>query len=252
MRQGRLPAVVLGLWGLYCLLSAWYALPSGMPQPADLVMVLLVTMLALQVVIHRALPMEADYQPILIFASGFLGYVILITLYRAVELADPALMRFPVYYGYNVAVLGAGIVLGVLYRERFLQITVVALTLIGLLQIAWLLLSGEDRPDLRATGFFNNPNQFGYAGLLLVMIAVTSMWAGAVRNLLAAIAISVGVVIIAMSLSKAAILGLLVLSPVAFYLYPAYSVLGLAILAAIGYMVKDLTVVDIMIRQFRA
>ena len=168
----RRPALVT--WAIYLLLIPLYILPSGLPQPGDL-LVLLVIPLALQ---HWNGKLGRDMRSTMRALLWFTLWVVVVDLAWmflmdnfAVSGPD-AILLFPVYYIYNALLFLAALVLYRRHGELFLRVTVFAVTITVYAQVLSSILLGWG--GNRGTLFFNNPNQLGYYALLAAtLIALT-------------------------------------------------------------------------------
>ena len=154
-------------WTLYVLLAPIYVLPSGLPQPADWLLLLgsvaVVAQLASRASVSHTLARLV--QPLL----WFVWYSWVITAAWAWVLGDASLLVYPLYYTFNCIVVVAGLLM--IEKHRYILIRAVARALVIVLVALSTALVGRLGEDAgRAVLFFNNPNQLGYFGLLAVSI----------------------------------------------------------------------------------
>ena len=160
----------LFLWSLYILLFPIYIFKSGVPQPGDILVVLLAPAVFLtgsnRLFPAAILPVRA----ILLFT----GYMLLVNLTWTVALDAYALstktgfLITPTYYIYNVILFLIALVMYRRYRERFLWLTL-QLTLVSVsLQV--FISFFFSRGGIRGEVLFNNPNQLGYFAVLSASI----------------------------------------------------------------------------------
>jgi len=160
----------LFLWSLYILLFPIYIFKSGLPQPGDILVVLLAPAVFLtgsnRLFPAAILPVRA----ILLFT----GYMLLVNLTWTVALDAYALstktgfLITPTYYIYNVILFLIALVMYRRYRERFLWLTL-QLTLVSVsLQV--FISFFFSRGGIRGEVLFNNPNQLGYFAVLSASI----------------------------------------------------------------------------------
>lgn len=153
----------LALWGwaLYLLGSPWYVLPSGNPQPADLVLATVIAGTALGL-FGRLAPLVPLY-----WASGlFLLIVVNVNLFWWTIYQDEFFLKSILFYVYDL-----GILIFVAHLFHLIDArTVCRVTALGLagaigLETLVMLIDPSVQGE-RAIGTFNNPNQLGYWALL--------------------------------------------------------------------------------------
>ena len=241
MKGWRLNLPVLSL-AVYFLTSMIYVLPPGMPQPADL---LLILGIAASLACSRAnLPDE----PVLYLATSLLvAWIVLVNALWFLMIGDAVFLRKTAFYLYNALVLVFVISIGFRDVTRLMRAVWLSALVALFLQAAYLgfLWAGS---RLRATGTFNNPNQMGYWALLMMTCMVVAK--GRARLYLTdLLAIGAGLYTVALSLSKAAslaamlLLGLIALTRrrwpgLAVLLVPAALVVALMVELAVGGLVE--------------
>jgi hypothetical protein len=168
----RRPALVT--WAIYLLLIPLYIFPSGLPQPGDL-LVLLVIPLALQ---RWNGKLGRDMRSTVRALIWFTLWVCLVDLtwmfaMGSFAVSGPdAFLLFPLYYIYNALIFLAALVLVRRHGELFLRVTVFAVTITVYAQVLSSIAMGWG--GSRGTLFFNNPNQLGYYALIAAtLIALT-------------------------------------------------------------------------------
>lgn len=168
----RKPALVT--WAIYLLLIPLYIFPSGLPQPGDL-LVLLVVPLALQ---RWNGKLGRDMRSTMRALIWFTLWVCLVDVTWMFAMGSfgvsgpDAILLFPLYYIYNALLFLAAIVLYRRHGDLFLRVTVFAVTITVYAQVASSIALGWG--GSRGTLFFNNPNQLGYYALLAAtLIALT-------------------------------------------------------------------------------
>lgn len=192
----------LGL-GAYLVTSIFYVFPSGTPQPADFLLVLVVvgTMLAAWV----RLPDD----PRLYLVAGLLvAWIVLVNAVWFLLTGDFVFLKKTSFYVYNLVVFLFVIAAGFHDWERLKKIVWWSCVIALLAQVGWM----ELFPDAtrRATGTFNNPNQLGYWALLLMAcLAVVKGREG--LGPMDVLALGAGFYVTALSLSKAASISAFVL-----------------------------------------
>ena len=168
VRVMRDPALLL--WSLYILLFPVYIFKSGVPQPGDLLVLLLAPAVFLsgsnRLFPAAILPVRA----MLLFTS----YMLLVNLTWTVARdaytlsTKTGFLITPSYYIYNVVLFLIALVMYRRYRERFLwlslQLTLISVTSQVLVSFVF------SRGGSRAEVLFNNPNQLGYFAVLSASI----------------------------------------------------------------------------------
>ena len=79
--DGKGAMIALYLWCLYCLISPVYIFHSGLPQPADYVMMIACFTLVMHASANKNIKINSYYRSILFLAFGFALYVVLLTLF---------------------------------------------------------------------------------------------------------------------------------------------------------------------------
>jgi hypothetical protein len=156
---------ILFLWGGFFILFPFYIFGSGMPQPADWIMVIL---FAYFFFTEKVFPFK-DQVELIRKHRNFVIYVAVLNTIWYFFIDQSKEYRFPtfvhsLFYIYNFFALMAAIRIYNKIKDRFFVITAYSVGLSILLQVA-LSFSGVyagGRDEL----FFNNPNQLGYYALL--------------------------------------------------------------------------------------
>jgi hypothetical protein len=227
----------LYVWALFPLLFPFYVFRSGLPQPGDVIMaVLLVVLLPiLGVGVKETLrgPIRA--------AVWFVVYVALVgAVFSAIQREGSFRPAFQsVYYLYNCLVLTACISLYSWFGDRFLRITLISVVISLLLQLGMAVAVGAQTVG-RDIGSFNNPNQLGYYAILSVTIILILTRRVPMRASLQAMVVIAGVYLAALSLSKAALSGVALLLILVFVRNPAVT-FGLMAMVPLLYFLVDLT-----------
>jgi hypothetical protein len=218
----------LGLFVVFVLLSSVYVLPPGMPQPADLLVAMLIVVLATTFVIP--VPVNKD---LFLVAGLLLADAIIVNLYWYGQLQETSFLRHAIYYVFN---LGAFLVIVSLVRslgDRFVTAFRIAIGIAILLEIVALFVLPPTA--FRTAGTFNNPNQLGYWGVLLSCCLLVLKRGQKLTVFDFAVLCGAGYLTMA-SLSKAAMLAfvLLLITAIAFQHLTRPMKLVLAALALLG------------------
>lgn len=189
--------------GAYLITSIFYVFPSGEPQPADYLLVLVVATTVLGTW-HR-LPED----PMLhLVAWLFAGWIVLVNATWFLITGDFVFLKKTSFYLYNIVVLVFVITAGYHDLAKLKKVVWWSCVLALVAQLGWLeLFPAAAR---RATGTFNNPNQLGYWALLLMacLAVVKDREKLGPADLLA---LAAGFYVTALSLSKAASISAMVL-----------------------------------------
>lgn len=142
-------------------LSSIYLLPSGLPQPGDLFLILWagISVVALSAVAGKVVGTTGG------IALGLLTfYILIVNLVWSAVLNEPAMNQYSVFYVFNTLVFVVLLASGAARpeaTERALRIGVTLATLVCVLMV----LIKFDGALARQRGGFNNPNQLGYFAL---------------------------------------------------------------------------------------
>lgn len=157
----------LFLWALFLVLFPLYSFDSGLPQPADLIMALLLGWIALDP--RTSLPPGA--RVVLAPLFFFVLYSLIVNVSWALANHNFSFspreghIIFSVFYVFNAGAFTVGLALFRAFGDSFLSATAVALIGSVLLQTLGSFVVGHG-DDFRQTLWFNNPNQLGYYAIL--------------------------------------------------------------------------------------
>lgn len=156
------PALVL--WALYVFLIPFYVFASGLPQPSDLLVLVVfpLSLLGWNGKLLKGTPRVIRALIWFTLWTAAVNYAWALFTGKWTGLKD--YLVYPVFYAFNVAVFSSGVILYQRYRDRFLRLTAYALFASVIFQVAASFAIGGHQ--LRGTMFFNNPNQLGYYALL--------------------------------------------------------------------------------------
>ncbi|HEX8110754.1 MAG TPA: hypothetical protein VF516_23645 [Kofleriaceae bacterium] len=168
----RRPALVT--WTIYLVLFPLYIFRSGLPQPGDLLVIVLVP-LALQRWNGRlGRDMRATMRALIWFTLWvcLVDYTWVLVMGSFTLFGPDSFLLFPLYYLYNSLIFLVALVLYRRYGELFLRVTVFTVTAMVFIQVLSSVVLGSS--SARGSVFFNNPNQLGYYALLAAtLIALT-------------------------------------------------------------------------------
>jgi hypothetical protein len=230
----QLDRVLLLLLGGYFLLKPLYVFPSGLPQPADALMLVI----AIALLLRGDLGLDPGQRRLLILTSAFVGWTAIVSGVWAVLLEEQRLLKIPAFYLQNLLVLFVCLTLSARHGVRFFRIVGTTLAASLILQAAFSLLVDASGSGRRATLSFNNPNQLGYWALLSASIYVLCARAAGNRTLWQVPVWLAAAYVTVLSLSKAAMIALASLVAVASLKQPRYLLAALlfgAVLLAAGH-----------------
>jgi hypothetical protein len=180
----------------YFVMSILYIFPSGTPQPADYILVLVV--IGTFMIAWDRIPADAT---LYLSAGLFLTWVVLVNVSWYLLIGDSIFLKKTSFYVYNLTIL-LFVIMAAFHDWGKLKRTVWWSCVIGLLIECAILLLVPDAAR-RSTGSFNNPNQLGYWALLMMAcLAVTKE--GERLGFIDVVALGAGSYAIMLSLSKAA------------------------------------------------
>lgn len=204
----RKPA--LAVWFLFLWSIPFYFGPSGLPQPGN---VLLLPLLPLAVGGWNG-RFEVRALRFLRALILFVGWVWIINYGWGLVTERLSLSTFghvPLYYTFNTIMVFIALVLARRHGENFFRVTFYATLTVSLFLVAASrVYRGEG--GIRASLFFNNPNQLGYWSLLAattIVVCHRNVRLGIVRTLAGLLA---SVYLAVLSGSRAAVGGILILS----------------------------------------
>jgi hypothetical protein len=232
----RRPALVT--WAIYLLLIPLYIFPSGLPQPGDL-LVLLVIPLALQ---RWNGKLGRDMRGTVRALIWFTLWVCLVDATWVLVMGSytvfgpDSFLLFPLYYIYNALIFLAALVLYRRHGDRFLRVTVFAVTVTVFVQVLSSIALGSGRA--RGTLFFNNPNQLGYYALLAATLIALTQRRLQLRLVTSSLALVCCGVLAVISASRAAAGGVAVLLVLMLFSNPkilvAACLAGAAVVSGVG------------------
>jgi hypothetical protein len=168
----RQPALVA--WVLYLLLIPLYVFHSGLPQPGDAFVFILVPI----VLARWNGKLSRDMRTVVRALIWFTLWVCCVDCAWAVitgsfvAFGPETFLLYPVYYIYNALIFLVALVMYRRYGELFLRVTLSAITATVFVQTVSSVVFRS--AAARNSVFFNNPNQLGYYALLVAtLIALT-------------------------------------------------------------------------------
>jgi len=166
------PALVT--WAIYLFLIPLYIFRSGVPQPGDAAVLVLVPIALQRWDGKLSRGMREATRALIWFTLWvcLVDYAWMLLTGSFAVFGPESFMLYPIYYIYNALVFLVALVLYRRYGDLFLRVTVSVVSATVLLQVVWSFVFRSSA--LRASVFFNNPNQLGYYALLVAtLIALT-------------------------------------------------------------------------------
>lgn len=164
------------LWALYIVFSPFYVFKSGLPQPGDMLIIIVVP-----VTLYRwDGRLRADAAAVVRALFRFIAWVLLVNVGWAIVtlklgiIGPDNFLLFPIYYIYNGLVVLAALVLYRRFDTLFLRVTGYAVTVTVAVLCITAFIYG--RSASRGTLFFENPNQLGYFALLSACMLLMTYW----------------------------------------------------------------------------
>lgn len=151
------------IFGGYLLTKPFYVFSSGLPQPADIIVFILIV----SILFSRPIECKQGASAACGYAVSFTVYVVIISLCHAFWERDLTIAISPVYYAFNTVIFIIVVYLSQRYEDimlRMMLYTAVISVYIQLVSMA--IFFGDSIHNWRENGFFNNPNQLGYWSLL--------------------------------------------------------------------------------------
>jgi hypothetical protein len=192
----------LAIWGVVVVVTPFYLFPSGMPQPADVILAGLIVGSLLVwgwKTYPRALPATS-------WGMAFFLVTIIVNLAFGVLRQNTSFLLPVLFMAFNATTFLFALGMGYSEPKRFIEVTGNASAASLCLQVVVSLILGGVSHG-RAHLFFNNPNQLGYFALTTATLLVVC--STRVRLLRGALPVGLlaGLYLAALSLSKAALIG---------------------------------------------
>ncbi len=229
----RRPTIVV--WCLFVLLIPFYIVHNGLPQPGDLLILVLFPM-AMTGWNGRLHPASSrSFRPL----WWFTVWVCLVELVWILFLTTGIDLLFPAYYIYNAMIFLTALVLFQRFGEAFIRLTLYLILGSVIFQVAASLVF---RHSFRGALFFSNPNQLGYYALLAgCIIALTQKRVG-LGLLKSSLGLTACAYLGVLSASRSAVAGILLL--LVFLVFANPRILIAATVLAIGLMLVGGPVTD--------
>jgi hypothetical protein len=226
----RRPALVT--WAIYLVLVPVYIFPSGLPQPGDLLVVVLVPLALAGWNGRLGHGMRITLRALIWFTLWVcaVDYAWVFVMGSYSVFGPDSFMLFPLYYIYNALIFLIGLVLFRRFGDLFLRVTTFAVIAIVFIQVVSSIVLRSSAA--RGSVFFNNPNQLGYYALLAAtLIALTYRRIG-LRLVTTSLALACCGALAVISASRAAAGGIAVLVVLLIFSNP--KIIVVACLAAVA------------------
>jgi hypothetical protein len=218
--------VNLRLWQLFIIFFPLYLLPSGLPRVADIFIIIL----AVRLLQQGRVPLRRNARFMLQALAALVTYIFVVNAFYTFKYSAFQFLQSGLFYIYNAVYFAIAIVLYSAYEKRFIQATYMAVVIGAVVQLPIAILSlGSGTP--RQTLLFNNPNQLGYYTLLAS--AIVAYCAPLVEKSYLRPAATLGILTFysLLSLSKAAMGGVVLIALVCLLARPKVGVSAIAIAA---------------------
>lgn len=168
---------LLALLLAYLLSSVFYVFKSGLPQPANVIILMAVLVCGFHVLVQEG---RLRIDTMALCGAGFAAYTVIINLLHYAFLPDAQFLLSSIYYIYNI---GAFFLLMFLtHRKPAALARVLYWGLVGMVVIQLLaVFAFAPGAVVRSVGTFNNPNQLAYWSLLSLGILVALRYPGRLR-----------------------------------------------------------------------
>ena len=222
----REPALLV--WVLFLLLTPLYVITSGLPQPGDWLVVLLVPI----TVIGWRGALERQQSRMVRALFWFTVWVFVVNFAWALvslKISRKDFVLHPFFYLFNASIFVCALILARANRERFLRITVDVVFATIVVQVG---ASFFYHAEYRGQLFFNSPNQLGYYALLSACLFAMSQRPLGITRLKASVGVTCCAYLAVLSASRSSVAGICVLLFVLLFSNPRTIIL--ASLAAIA------------------
>jgi hypothetical protein len=224
----RNPALVI--WVLFIVLSPLYVVSSGLPQPGDWLVLLLlpVTLFTWNGRLDRTssrMVRALFWFTVWVFVVNY-GWALILGKWKSPK----DFVIHPFFYFFNSSVFVCALIIARRNREAFLRITVEVVFFTIVLQLVSSFFF--ESQSVRGQVFFNSPNQLGYYALLSACLFAMAQRPLGISRLKAAIGVSSCAYLALLSASRSSVAGILLLLLVLLFSNPRTIII--ASLAIVG------------------
>jgi hypothetical protein len=203
---------VLVLLFAYLISMPFYVLPSGLPQPSDLVLSVAFALFWTYCAARARVTLHPTLRQLTLVVLLFVTYVVAVGLCSTAAVGDVRIALYPLFYLFNF--LAFLLVLSLYSSEAERSLATVALGVLISLYLQTVLslfLQGINEEGERQVAFFNNPNQLGYYALLSASVLAIAREYRALSRTAYLTGMLCAVWLCALALSKAALVAIAVL-----------------------------------------
>lgn len=193
------------LWALYILLTPVYVVPNGLPQPGDM----LILVLAPVVFVGWNGRMPKQMRELIFPLLAFTAYVIVLNLFWSAAQGAWAFhlkrgfLLSPLFYIYNAVMFLVALIMAQRHGEKFIYYTVRLVSLSAMIQVGISMV--YSRGLSRGVVLFNNPNQLGYYAVLSALIILIGQRRARLSAVMSALGLLACLYLALYSASKAAL-----------------------------------------------
>ena len=220
------------IWFIFFVVTPFYFFPSGSPQVADAVMVFLIVITGVAVILGKKFKIPYSSINIIIYLLLFVLNVIVVSVIWSLVLKESSILIYPLYYIYRFIILLMVLLFYSWYGGSFIKVILFSIAASVLLQVA-ITPFGKQVQDIRHVLFYNNPNQLGYYSLLCASIFLAASKKYNISIVIEVLFLLGCFILAALSLSKAAMGGILILTIIVLWKRPIFILITI-IMIAIG------------------
>lgn len=203
VRLYKIDKIVLFFYAMYYVMNPFYFWRSGLPQIADYL--LIISMIIFLFHSKFSFGIKLEQKSLILSGLLFVIWIVVVNLLWLIILKDSSsLILNSLFYLYNFIVFSYTIVLAKKYKNIILATIFVSVIFSLGVQIIYYFFGTFDGE--RYIGNFNNPNQLGYYGLIMLSLLIFSFDNINVKFLWFFLGSIISIILILASLSMAAIL----------------------------------------------
>lgn len=231
------------LWSLHLFLFPIYVFQSGLPQPGDLLIVILLplSLLRWNGKLYRDSVVSLRRLVVFVIWVIIINYTWMLLLGKFGFSGKDTFLTLPAYYVFDAATFFVVLLLYQRYGRRFLWLTFHVVLFTVLFQVAFSMLYKTSHGG-RGIVLFNNPNQLGFYALLSASLLALGRRRLGISPLKTGLGITAAVYLALLSASKAALLGtgiLLLISVISNPRALMLAIVGMIIAGFVGGPVTD-------------
>jgi hypothetical protein len=222
----------------YLIAKPFYLFPSGGPQIADAIAGILFLL-----IFSSRQAITRTTSPILAACILFSFYTLIVNSAWALVMVDPNMLKSPAFYFFNTMIVYVILNLHGRTGDDLLKVVLIGTVASCSIQVVlsfWATAAWAERHSL----FFTHPNQLGYWGLLSAIIFFAIAGHMKVRILLQMLGVLVFFYLVALSLSKAAIISYALLLTIHFSRNARQFLLVSIIGLIAAFLVSDLQLIE--------